>query len=185
MILLFRASWQGQTWFAVSADAESCRSCSSRRRNRLATSSLSASQRRDRGSDAGTGGHAAGAGGPGTGGQTQGQGPGRPGSYLPGLPQIRTCPSKGIRFVTLRIRCPSHDQVVSRRHAGEARCPRRGSNSLSTTRRPLRSTGSGRAVPPLQGYYEALRLPATHLAALRCLRLAIPSLRPICSSPSA
>ncbi len=82
-------------------------------------------------------------------------------------------------------RCPSHDQVVSRRHAGEARCPRRGSNSLSTTRRPLRSTGSGRAVPPLQGYYEALRLPATHLAVLRCLRLAIPSLRPICSSPSA
>ena len=28
-------------------------------------------------------------------------------------------------------------------------------------------------------YYEALRLPAVHLAALRFLRLAIPSLRPL------
>ncbi len=30
----------------------------------------------------------------------------------------------------------------------EARCPRRGSNPLSTTRHPLRSTGSGRARSP-------------------------------------
>ena len=38
--------------------------------------------------------------------------------------------------------------------------------------------GVRRAVPPLQRYYGALRLPAVHLAALRFLRLAIPSLRP-------
>ena len=45
-------------------------------------------------------------------------------------------------------------------------------------RHPLRSTGSGRAVPPLQHYYGALRLLAARLAALRFLRLAIPSVRP-------
>src|SRR3974377_491775 len=44
---------------------------------------------------------------------------------------------------------------------------------------PFAPTGSGRAVPPLQHYYGALRLLAVHLAALRFLRLAIPSLRPL------
>src|SRR5262245_45223301 len=34
-------------------------------------------------------------------------------------------------------------------------------------------------IPPLLRYYGMLRLPAAHLAALRCLRLAIPSLRPL------
>ena len=38
--------------------------------------------------------------------------------------------------------------------------------------------GVPRVVPRLQRYYEALRLPAAHFAALRFLRLAIPSLRP-------
>ena len=33
-------------------------------------------------------------------------------------------------------------------------------------------------VPPLPRYSEVLRLPAAHFAALRCLRWAIPSLRP-------
>ena len=42
----------------------------------------------------------------------------------------------------------------------------------------LPSTGSLGLVPPLQRYYEVLRLPAAHFAALRFLRLAIPSLRP-------
>ena len=46
-------------------------------------------------------------------------------------------------------------------------------------RRPLPSTGSLGSVPPLRRYYETLRLPAAHLAALRCLRLAIPPLRPL------
>src|ERR1700733_11305299 len=35
-----------------------------------------------------------------------------------------------------------------------------------------------RVVPPAHRYYETLRLPAAHLAALRFLRLAIPSFRP-------
>jgi hypothetical protein len=43
----------------------------------------------------------------------------------------------------------------------------------------LPSTGSLGLVPPLPRYYEVLRLPAAHFAALRCLRLAIPSLRPL------
>ena len=45
-------------------------------------------------------------------------------------------------------------------------------------RRPLPLPGSLRLVPLGQQYYETLRLPAVHLAALRCLRLAIPSFRP-------
>ena len=44
-------------------------------------------------------------------------------------------------------------------------------------RRPLPSAGSFGPVPPLRRYYETLRPPAAHLAALRCLRLAIPPLR--------
>src|SRR5271157_4936750 len=35
--------------------------------------------------------------------------------------------------------------------------------------------GSFGRVPPPQRYYGTLRLPAAHLAALRCLRLAMPS----------
>jgi hypothetical protein len=46
---------------------------------------------------------------------------------------------------------------------------------------PLPSPGSLGSVPLAQGYYGTLRLPAAHLAALRCLHLAIPPLRPICS----
>ena len=46
-------------------------------------------------------------------------------------------------------------------------------------RHPLPLTGFLGLVPPLQRYYEVLRLPAAHFAALRFLRLAIPSLRPL------
>ena len=45
-------------------------------------------------------------------------------------------------------------------------------------RHPLPLTGFLGLVPPLQRYSEVLRLPAAHFAALRFLRLAIPSLRP-------
>ena len=51
-------------------------------------------------------------------------------------------------------------------------------------RHPLHSAGSFGRVPPPQRYYGTLRLPVAHLAALRCLRLAIPSFVP-CSSPPA
>ena len=50
-------------------------------------------------------------------------------------------------------------------------------------RHPLPSTGSLGLVPPLQRYYKVLRLPAAHCAALRFLRLAIPSLRPLFVPP--
>ena len=39
--------------------------------------------------------------------------------------------------------------------------------------------GSLRSVPLVHRYYETLRLPSVPLAALRCLRLAIPPLRPV------
>jgi hypothetical protein len=51
----------------------------------------------------------------------------------------------------------------------------------SSNRRPLPSAGSIGPVPPRHRYYEALRPPAIRLAALRCLCLVIPPLRPICS----
>ena len=47
------------------------------------------------------------------------------------------------------------------------------------TRRPLLSTGSLGMVPPPRRYYGTLRLPSVPLAALRCLRLAIPPSRRI------
>ena len=50
-------------------------------------------------------------------------------------------------------------------------------------RHPLPSTGFLGLVPPLQRYYEVLRLPAAHFAALCFLRLAIPSLRPLFVPP--
>lgn len=43
------------------------------------------------------------------------------------------------------------------------------------TRRPLPSTGFLGWVPPLQRYYEVLRLPAAHPASLRFLRSAVPT----------
>ena len=49
---------------------------------------------------------------------------------------------------------------------------------------PLPLTGSLGLVPPLPRYYEVLRLPAAHFAALRFLRLAIPSLRPLFVPPA-
>ncbi len=45
-------------------------------------------------------------------------------------------------------------------------------------RRPLPSAGSRGSVPPRRRYYEALRLPAAHPAALRCLRLAVSRVHP-------
>src|SRR5208337_1904353 len=50
-------------------------------------------------------------------------------------------------------------------------------------RHPLPLTGFLGLVPPLQRYYEVLRLPAAPFAALRFLRLAIPSLRPLFVPP--
>ena len=49
------------------------------------------------------------------------------------------------------------------------------------TRRLLPYSGSLGMVPRDQQYYETLRLPSVPFAALRCLRLAIPPLRRVCS----
>jgi hypothetical protein len=51
----------------------------------------------------------------------------------------------------------------------------------SLKRRPLFSAGSTGPVPPPRRHYETLGLPAAHFAALRCLRGAIPPLRPVCA----
>jgi hypothetical protein len=51
-------------------------------------------------------------------------------------------------------------------------------------RHPLPSAGSRGSVPPLQRYYEVLRIPSTRPAALRCLRLAVSRSHPL-FAPSA
>jgi hypothetical protein len=106
------------------------------------------------------------------------------GARSPKAPTDPGVPHSGTWLVTLWARCPSHDPSASRLHAGRsnalgvvpASSPQRGG--------PFAPRGPGGPVPPLLRYYEALRLPAVHLAALRCLRLAIPSFVP-CSSPPA
>ena len=49
---------------------------------------------------------------------------------------------------------------------------------------PFSPQGPGGPVPLLQRYYETLRLPSARLAALRCLRWAIPSFRPLFIPPA-
>jgi len=71
------------------------------------------------------------------------------------------------------------DPLSFRGHGLRARRPRHVSLQRLVRRRPLPSTGSLGTVPPIQRYYETLRLPAARLAALRFLRLAIPSLCPL------
>ena len=107
----------------------------------------------------------------------QGLGPGRPGwsptqaphrsglahhaHPVPHLMNSRPARSVVVTWTWFRSQCTWHVslQRLMRRHL-------------------LPSTGSLGLVPPLQRYYEVLRLPAAHFAALRFLRLAIPSLRP-------
>jgi hypothetical protein len=55
------------------------------------------------------------------------------------------------------------------------------SSDGSLIRRSLPSAGSLGPVPPPPRYYETLRPPAARPAALRCLRLAVPPLRLVCS----
>ena len=100
----------------------------------------------------------------------------------PGPPQIRAraINAHGSSFQPSRpaIRCCFVD--TSTGSDAPAMFPSNG----QLKRRPLHSAGSFGQVPPPQRYYGTLRLPAAHLAALRFLRLAIPSFVP-CSSPPA
>jgi hypothetical protein len=98
----------------------------------------------------------------------------RPAGRRLGGPDV---PVKGIRLVTL-WRCPSHDPT-----SYGYTLVRHGVLGVVPTSGPQRGTpfaprGPVGPVPPLRRYYGALRLLAVHLAALRFLRLAIPSFRP-------
>ena len=97
------------------------------------------------------------------------------GGCPPRPPTDPDVPVKGIRFVTLWNRCPSHDPGRLR---GDT-LVRHGVLGVVPTPGPQRGTpfaprGPEGPVPPLQRYYGALRLPDSLLAALRFLRLAIP-----------
>ncbi len=105
-------------------------------------------------------------------------GPGRPRDCSLGLPQIRICASRRIRFVTscavphtarwFRGDTWSRLDVLG---VHPTPCPRRGA--------PFAPRGPGGPVPPLLYYYGAPRLLAVHLAALRFLRWAMPSVCPL------
>ena len=119
--------------------------------------------------------------------------PGRPGRCGPGLPQIRTCPiqasgSSSWRFAMMH---PAHHRQFrypwSLRGPG---CGTRSSRQVSRPRFPNSAFPSLHRVPVtrvprLPRYYERLRLPCTHPAALRfpslggtcwhaCLRSVLP-----------
>ena len=106
--------------------------------------------------------------------------PGRPGSCLPGLPQIRTCPIKAsgssIRGFALRPRYPEelHAQGF------ESRCTRPVSRLRDRGQAPpwLRRVPVG-PVPRLHSYYEVLRTPTALSAGLRFLRPAVTTFAPV------
>ena len=128
--------------------------------------------------------------------------PGRPGGYPPGLPQIRACPINA-HGSSCYVRYGTAEPSRTRRFRKSRKWPdfvervllsvfvwdtSTGFNAPAmfpsnshVTRRLLPSTGSLGMVPRVHRYYETLRLPSVPLAALRCLRLAIPPLRPVCS----
>jgi hypothetical protein len=99
------------------------------------------------------------------------------GGRPPRPPTDPDVPVKGIRLVTL-WRCPSHDPAPCGdtlvRHGVLGMVPASGPQRGV----PFAPRGPVGPVPPLQGYYGALRLLDVHFAALRFLRLAIPSFRP-------
>ena len=109
-------------------------------------------------------------------------GPGRPG-WLPtqvphrsGLAHHAAPGSSSHEFAT-------RGSVVGTWTWFRSRCTCQVSLQRLMRRHPLPSTGSLGLVPPLPRYYEVLRLPAAHFAALRFLRLAISSLRPLFVPP--
>ena len=97
-------------------------------------------------------------------------------SFVSHPPQIRACTSRAPGSSSHEV--ATRDPLLFREHGGRSRCTYHVSLQRFMRRRLLPSPGSLGMVPPLQRYYEVLRLPAAHFAALRFLRLAIPSLRP-------
>ena len=109
-------------------------------------------------------------------------GPGRSGGCPPELPQIRACRSTPHPARHPMSSRPVRSVVVAWTRL-RSRCTWRVSLRRVMRRHPLPSAGSLGLVPPLQRYYGVLRLPAVLLAALRFLRLAIPSVRPLFVPP--
>ena len=70
------------------------------------------------------------------------------------------------------------DPLLFREHGGRSRCTYHVSLQRFIRGVPFPPQGPFGMVPLARRYYETLRLPAAHFAALRFLRLAIPSLRP-------
>ena len=106
-----------------------------------------------------------------------GIGPGRPG-WLPTQVPHRSGLAHDAHPVPHLMNSRPARSVVGTWTWFRSRCTCQVSLQRLMRRHPLPLTGSLGLVPPLQRYYEMLRLPAAHFAALRFLRLAIPSLRP-------
>ena len=104
-------------------------------------------------------------------------GPGRPG-WLPTQVPHRSGLAHDAHPVPHLMNSRPARSVVGTWTWFRSRCTCQVSLQRLMRRHPLPLTGSLGLVPPLQRYYEMLRLPAAHFAALRFLRLAIPSLRP-------
>jgi hypothetical protein len=117
------------------------------------------------------------------------RGPGQPGGCPPGFPQIRTCPIKAYGS-------SATDYATRRRHeppAGPRRYPLEfcgHAERLQSAWRVSLQRAHGSALPSLHRvqmaavplvlrYYEVLRPPVAHFAALRFLRLAIPCRAPV------
>ena len=107
----------------------------------------------------------------------QGIGPGRPG-WLPTQVPHRSGLAHHAHPVPHLMNSRPARSVVGTWTWFRSRCTCQVSLQRLMRRHPLPLTGFLGLVPPLQRYYEVLRLPAAHFAALRFLRLAIPSLRP-------
>ena len=125
----------------------------------------------------GIGVRASGSGASGSGHRGPGIGPGRPG-WLPTQVPHRSGLAHHAHPVPHLMNSRPVRSVVGTWTWFRSRCTCQVSLQRLTRRHPLPLTGSLGLVPPLQRYYEVLRLPAAHFAALRFLRLAIPSLRP-------
>ena len=106
-----------------------------------------------------------------------GYGPGRPG-WLPTQVPHRSGLAHHAHPVPHLMNSRPARSVVGTWTWFRSRCTCQVSLQRHMRRHPLPLTGFLGLVPPLQRYYEVLRLPAAHFAALRFLRLAIPSLRP-------
>ena len=111
--------------------------------------------------------------------------PGRPGSCLPGLPQIRTCPTKasGSSRQGFTIRLAIRGGCVDPR-AGE-RCPRWvAPPQVPDEHPPSLPRVPAVQVPLLHRYYGDVRLPAPLSPRFVVLRLAIPCAAPVFSLPA-